>query len=102
MQLTRFFMSAPHLNLAGAGAAAPEAEALTLRGVLCRGDRRPAGWFTILGTSGATVREPLKELERAGRIEACGATTRAPGLALATGATQRELSAERAISTQRL
>lgn len=81
-------MSAPHLNLAGAGAAAPPAAAaFTLRGaleMLDRRDFRPTGW--IWGTTAARFAEPLKALQR-GLTEAFGATTETPGLLLATGAT---------------
>lgn len=89
-------MSAPHLNLAGAGAAAPPAAAaFTLRGVLEMFDRRdfrPTGW--IWGTSAARFAEPLKALQR-GLTEALGATTETPGLLLATGATPVARSAAR-------
>lgn len=87
-------MSAPHLNLAGAGAAAPEADALTLSGARWMGDRRPvfkpAGW--IWGTSAARFGTPSKMLERA-RAEALGTTTAGPCLLQATRATQRVGSA---------
>jgi len=86
--LTRFFMSAPHLNLAGA-AAPPAAAAFTVRGTRFTPDRsalKPVGW--IWAPRRAGLLEAMCALTN-GLEMALGATTDGPCLLLATGATQR-------------